>query len=81
MGRVKTNRALAEGILRTIQRLEADPNVDPQQPAFIHLKCSLMKRLLCLEVDTAAVESSIHLVERDPSPSSESMGAEATGTD
>jgi len=81
MGRVKTNRALAEGILRTIQRLEADPNVDPEEPAFIQLKCSLVKRLLGLEVDTATVESSIHLVERDSQTSSDSVRAEATGTD
>ena len=81
MGRVKTNRALAEGILRTIQRLEADPNVDPEEPAFIQLKCSLVKRLLGLEVDTATVESSIHLIERDSPTSSHGVRAEATGTD
>jgi len=45
------------------------------------LKCSLVKRLLGLEVDTATVESSIHLIERDSPTSSDSVRAEATGTD
>jgi hypothetical protein len=81
MGRVKTNRALAEGILKTIQRLEADPNVDPQEPAFIHLKCVLVRRLLSIEVDTAEIRSSIHLVERPAFAAIEVVPAEATGTD
>ena len=63
MGRITTNRALAEGILKTIQRLETDPNVDPQEPAFIQLKCALVHRLLSLEVDSAEIQSRIHLVE------------------
>ena len=63
MGRITTNRALAEGILKTIQRLERDPNVDPQEPAFIQLKCALVHRLLSLEVDSAEIQSRIHLVE------------------
>jgi hypothetical protein len=64
MGRLKTNRALAEGVLKTIQRLEDDPNVDPEEPAFIQLKCNVVKRLLSLELDTAEIQSSIHLVEK-----------------
>ena len=64
MSRAKTNRALAEGILKTIQRLESDPQVDPQEPAFIHLKCNLVQRLLTLELDTAELRGRIHLVDR-----------------
>lgn len=63
MSRVKTSRVIAEGILNTLRRLESDPQVDPQEPAFIRLKCSLILRMLSLELNTAATRSSIHLVE------------------
>lgn len=63
MSRITTNRRLAEALLKTIRRLEADPSLDPQEPAFVHLKCTLLQRLVSLEVDTAETESSIHLVE------------------
>lgn len=64
MSRISTNRSLAEGILKTIQRLESDPEVDLQEPAFINLKCTLVKRLTGLEVDSAEIQARIQLVER-----------------
>jgi hypothetical protein len=71
MSRVKINRALAEGIMKTIQRLESDPEVDRQEPAFIHLKCTLVQRLLSLELDTAELRARIHLVESADSEAAE----------
>ena len=64
MGNPSSNRRLAEALLKTLRHLEADTSVDPQDPAFIQLKCALLQRLLDLEVDTAEVRSSIHLVEQ-----------------
>lgn len=66
MGRVSSNRRLAEALLKTIRRLEEDPAVDSRDAAFIHLKCNLIQRLMTLEVDAAEVESQIHLVETQP---------------
>ena len=63
MGRVSSNRQLAAALLKTIRHLEADSSVDQQDSAFIHLKCILTKWLLSLELDTAEIQSSIHLVE------------------
>jgi hypothetical protein len=53
MSCLTTKRALAEGVFKTIQRLDSDPDVDLQSPAYINLKCSLVQRLLRLEVDMA----------------------------
>ena len=64
MGRPSSNRRIAEALLKTLRHLEADTTVDPQDPAFIQLKCTLLQRLLNLEIDTAEVRSSIHLVEQ-----------------
>ena len=63
MGRVTSNRKLAEALLKTLKQLEADPTVDSEDPAFIHLKANVLQRLLSLEVDTAEIQASIHLVE------------------
>jgi hypothetical protein len=63
MGRVTSNRKLAEALLKTLRQLEADPTVDSDDPAFIHLKANILQRLLSLEVDTAEIQASIHLVE------------------
>lgn len=60
MGRTTTNRKLAAALLKT---LESDPAVDPQDPAFTHLKCTLLQRLLSLELETAETQASIHIVE------------------
>ena len=64
MGSPSSNRRIAEALLKTLRHLEADTSVDPQDPAFIQLKCTLLQRLLDLEIDTAEVRSSIHLVEQ-----------------
>ena len=63
MGRISTNRKLAEGLLKTLKHLEGDPTVDSNDPTFVHLKCVLVQRLLSLELDTAETQSSIHLVD------------------
>lgn len=61
MSRLTTNRTLAAALLKTIKRLEDDPSVDPQDPAYIQLKCTLLRRLLSLEVDVAEMEHSLRL--------------------
>ena len=66
MASVTNNRRLAQALIKTISRLEADPSIDHSDPAFIHLKCSLMQRLLNLELDSAEIRNSIHLVEALP---------------
>ena len=74
MGRRKSNRHIAAALLKTIKRLEADTSVDQQDPAFIQLKCNLIQRLMSLEVDTAEIEASIHLLgssEQNPADPSE----------
>ena len=63
MGRISTNRQVAEALLKTLRQLEADPTVDSNDPIFIQMKCILVQRLLSLELDTAELQSSIHLVE------------------
>jgi len=63
MGRISTNRQLAEALLKTLKQLEADPTVDSNDPTFIQMKCVLVQRLLSLELDTAEIRSSIHLVD------------------
>jgi hypothetical protein len=63
MSRLTTNRKLAAALLKTLARLEADPTLDPQEPAFIFLKCTLLQRLMTLQVSTAEIKSSLHVVE------------------
>jgi hypothetical protein len=66
MSHVTSNRALAEGLLKTIQRLESDPNVDPQESVFINLKRIMVKRLLTLEDGAAEIRASIHPRQAEP---------------
>jgi hypothetical protein len=63
MGRVQSNRKIAEALLKTLKHLESDPTVDAHDPAFIQLKCTLIQRLMSLEVNTAEIRSPLHLVE------------------
>ena len=63
MGSITSSRVIAEAILRTLQRLEADPSVDACDPAFIQLKCTLIHRMLRLQGNAAEFESSIRLPE------------------
>jgi hypothetical protein len=67
MSRLTTNRHLATALLKTLSALEEDTSLDAQDPAFIHIKCTLLQRLLSLHVDTAEIKSSLHLVE-SPDP-------------
>jgi hypothetical protein len=71
MGRMVSNRKIAEALLKTLQHLEADPTVDPLDPAFIHLKSALLERIIGLQVSTAEIQSSIHLVEQPEPPPAE----------
>lgn len=66
MGRVGSNRRLATALLKTLKRLESDTSVDQNEPAFIHLKCEILQRLLNLELDAAEHQSRIHAVETWP---------------
>ena len=61
MSRLTANRTLAAALLKTIKQLEDDPSVDPQDPAYIQLKCTLLRRLLSLELDVAEIEHSLRL--------------------
>jgi hypothetical protein len=63
MRRVSFNRRTAEALRKTLRQLESDPSIDPQEPAFIQLKCGLLQCLMNLEVDTAEIRSTLHLVE------------------
>jgi len=67
MGHVSSNRKLAEALLKTLKRLESDPSIDSADPSFVHLKCKLLQRLMGLELDTAEIQSSIHLVDSQDS--------------
>ena len=71
MGRIPSNRKLAEALLKTLKHLESDPSVDSTDPSFVHLKCSLLQRLMSLELDTAEIQSSIHLVDSEDSQPAE----------
>lgn len=76
MGRVTSNRKLAEALLKTLKHLEADPTVDSDDPAFIHLKANVLQRLLSLEVNTAEIQASIHLVESPEAEAAPTADAE-----
>ena len=78
MGRITSNRKIAEALVKTLQRLEADPSVDPNDPAFIHLKCTFLQRLMSLELDDAEARNSIHLVEAAEPEPADSDDAEDT---
>ena len=82
MGRISSNRKIAEALLKTLNHLESDPNVDANDPSFLQLKCNLLERLISLELGTAATPS-LHLVKSpDPEPSSlPELGDEATATE
>jgi hypothetical protein len=81
MGRVKSNRKIAEALLKTLKHLESDPTVDTRDPAFMQLKCTLLQRLMSLELDTAQFQSSLHLVESpDPGAGSEKTELETEAT-
>jgi len=81
MGRVSSNRKTAAALRRTLEQLEEDPSVDPQQPSFILLKCGLLQRLMslhchtALEVHTADEQSTLHQVE-SPEPCPEHVEAD-----
>ena len=66
MGRVVSNRYLVAGLLKTLRRLESDLSIDQNDPAFIHLKCSLLERILHLEAAAAENHKEIHPVQRRP---------------
>lgn len=69
MSRITTNLKLAAALMKTLKRLESDSSVDPHDPAFVQLKCTLLQKLMGLQVNTAEIEASLHLV---PSPAPES---------
>ena len=66
MGHGVSNRYLAAGLLKTLRRLESDLSIDHDDPAFIHLKCSLLERILHVEAAIAESHVAIHPVERRP---------------
>jgi hypothetical protein len=63
MGRINSNRRTAEALRKTLQQLESDPTVDLTAPAFVHLKCAMLQRIMDSEVDTAETRARIHLVD------------------
>ena len=63
MYRPSSNRKTADVLRKTIKDLESDPAIDPEDPAFVNLKCTLLERILKLESDKAHAESVIHLVD------------------
>ena len=75
-------RRTADVLRKTIQQLEADPTIDPSDPAFVSLKCALLSRILQFETSSARSELRIHLVqstgpkkERTESPEEDSDSA------
>lgn len=66
MGRSVSNRYLAAGLLKTLRGLESDPSIDQDDPAFVHLKCTLLERILHVEAAVAESHIAIHPVERRP---------------
>ena len=62
MGRQAPFRKTADVLRKTIQQLEDDPTIDTQGSAFVDLKCSLLNRIIELEMGKARAESVIHLV-------------------
>lgn len=62
MARKPFSGRTADVLRKTIQQLEADPTIDPQDPAFVNLKCALLNRILQAETGQARAESGIHLV-------------------
>ena len=63
MGRSSSNRRTANVLRKTIKDLESDPTIDPRDPAFVNLKCTLLQRILQLENDKAHAEAVIHLID------------------
>ena len=73
MVRASSLKRLARLLHQTIQTMERRPDVDPQDPMFITLKCSMLNRALELRTQAAEMEAGIHLVD----PSSQVQESEA----
>lgn len=78
MGRVASNRKTAAALRKTLQQLEADPSLNPQDPSFVNLKCSLLQRISDKELDKSPNPASIHVL--DP-PASEPSASVETATE
>jgi anthranilate phosphoribosyltransferase len=82
MRRPISNPKTAEALRKTIQHLESDPTVDPQDPAFVHLKCAVLESIMDSEIDKAETAASVQLAEpREPKPTEYTQAARAVKDD
>ena|GEM_PF-6062147 len=62
MRRSSSSPKTADALRKTLQTLEADPALNPQDQAFVNLKHSVLQRILELQTEKVQAESAIHLV-------------------
>ena len=60
-------KRLSRVLRQTLQDLEQRQDIDPRDPAFISLKCTILARALDFRAQAARIEARIHLIDRyDP---------------